>query len=180
MIELSMHILDIVENAVTAGANKVSIIVEENRKKDILTIEIRDNGRGMDQIIKMKALDPFVTMKEGKSIGLGLAMFSEAAKRSGGKLNVDSKPGGGTFVRATFGLNHVDRQPLGDMIETIVTLVVGHPDVDFTYCQIQDGKEFLWSTEKIWEQFGDVPRSSSEVVNFIRKEMRKGLVNFEM
>jgi len=167
--ELSMHILDIVENSVAAGATRVSILVEENKERDVLVIEIRDNGRGMDEAMRRKALDPFVTTKLAKSVGMGLSLFSEASKRSGGAMTIDSEQEKGTTIRATFGLNHVDRQPMGDIVETMVTLVVGNPDVEFHYQYVRDGKGYSWDTEMIRERFGDVSRSNPEVVDFVRE-----------
>ena len=168
-----MHILDIVENSVTAGATSVSILVDENKEKEVLVIEIRDNGMGMDEAMRRKALDPFVTTKSAKSVGMGLSLFSEAARRCGGEMTIDSKAGKGTAIRATFGLNHVDRQPMGGMVETMITLVVGNPDVEFHYQYVRDGEGFSWSTGMIEERFGDISRSSPEVLDFIRTTMKE-------
>ena len=165
-----MHILDIVENSVNAGATEVTVSIEENQKLDRLNIEITDNGKGMDDAMVEKALDPFVTTKEGKKVGLGLSMLSEAARKAGGEMTMDSRPGKGTIVRATFGLTHLDRQPLGDMTETMITLIIGNPDVEFRYSYKTERSALTWSTERIREVFGDVFRSHPDVIDFIREE----------
>jgi hypothetical protein len=170
MLELSMHILDIVENSVAAGAKNVSISIGEYSDRDAFVVEIKDDGQGMDEEMLKKALDPFVTTKLGKKVGLGLSMLAEAARKADGDMSVESSPGGGTTVRATFGLTHVDRQPLGNMIETMITLIIGCPDVEFSYTHIKDGEEFTWNTGRIRDVFGDVIRSQPEVVDFIQKE----------
>jgi anti-sigma regulatory factor (Ser/Thr protein kinase) len=180
LLELSMHILDIVENSVTAGASQVSISVEENRQRNVIDITVQDNGRGMDKVMQGKATDPFVTTKERKKVGLGLPMFMEAAKRSGGELWIDSKPGKGTIVKATFGLNHVDRQPLGNIVETMVTLIVGHPDVEFQYKHIRDEKVFNWNTRKIQDHFWKVHLSQPELIGMVREEIGRGLENIDV
>ena len=171
MLELSMHIMDIVENSVNAGATEVTVCIEENQKLDRLNIEITDNGKGMDDAMVEKALDPFVTTKEGKKVGLGLSMLSEAARKAGGEMTMDSLPGKGTIVRATFGLTHLDRQPLGDMTETMITLIIGNPDVEFRYSHKTDTSALTWSTERIREVFGDVFRSHPDVIDFIREAL---------
>lgn len=171
MLELSMHILDIVENSVNAGATEVTVSIEENQGLDKLNIEITDNGKGMDDGMVEKVLDPFVTTKEGKKVGLGLSMLSEAARKAGGEMTIDSRPGRGTSVQATFVFTHLDCQPLGDMTETMITLIIGNPNVEFHYSHKTDTLELDWSTARIREVFGDVFRSHPDVVNFIRKEL---------
>ena len=171
MLELSMHILDIVENSVTAGASEISLCIEENKKKNILSIKIEDNGSGMDEVMLNKALDPFTTTKKDKKVGLGLSLLSNAAHGCGGDMRIDSLPGKGTTIKAVFGLNHIDRQPLGDIIETMIVLIVGHSEVEFIFQYIKDGNLFSWDTRKIQGRFGDVYRSNPEVLDFIRNEL---------
>ena len=173
MLELSMHILDIVENSITAGADEVSVLIEENRKENVLTIEIRDNGEGMDESKREKAIDPFFTTKEKKKVGLGLPLLVEAARKSQGDVQIDTRPGHGTSIKAIFGLTHFDRQPLGDIVETMVVLIVGHPNVEFTCSYIDDEKELSWDTRKIREHFRDDALKRSQQVHYIREELDK-------
>lgn len=179
MLELSMHILDIVENSVAAGATVVSISIVENQKRDALCIEIKDNGRGMDEAMLRKSPDPFITTKKGKRVGLGLSMLSEASRKSNGEMKINSAPGEGTEIKATFGLTHLDRQPVGDMIETMIVLIIGHSDVELVYHHDKDGNRFTWSTSRIQDHLGNGLRSSPEVIEFIRKELQEGLNELE-
>ncbi len=133
MEDLSLHILDIVENSLRSGAKLIEISVIEDMEKDLLSLEIRDNGRGMDPELRARAADPFFTTKHGRRVGLGLALLAQAAKEAGGELHLSSLPDAGTTVRATFGRNHPDRKPLGDILATLETLVAGYPEVDFVY-----------------------------------------------
>ena len=48
MQDLSLHLLDLVQNSIAAGATQIVINVEEDEEKDWLSIAIEDNGRGMD------------------------------------------------------------------------------------------------------------------------------------
>src|SRR5512142_3272074 len=119
MEDLSLHILDIAENAINAGATAITIDIEENSAEDTLTIEITDNGCGMDADTLKHALDPFYTTRTTRRVGLGLPMLQEAATAANGFVDLRSVPGFGTAVRATFQSSHIDRKPLGDIAETI-------------------------------------------------------------
>ena len=127
MRDLSLHILDIAENSVEARARRIDIRIEENHRLDRMTLEIVDDGAGMDKDIASRALDPFVTTKKTRRIGLGLPLLVQAARAAGGKLTLRSRPGRKTKVRATFRLSHIDRKPLGDIAQTLAYLDRGPP-----------------------------------------------------
>jgi signal transduction histidine kinase len=133
MEDLSLHILDIAENSISGSARRIEIRIEEDAGSDMLTIEIKDDGKGMDEQTLQKALDPFFTTRTTRRVGLGLPLLAQAARQTNGKIKLTSKPGQGTTVKATFSLSHLDRQPMGDIQETIRTLVAGHPEIDFLY-----------------------------------------------
>lgn len=146
MEDLSLHILDIVENSIRAGAKEVEIRIEENVAKDCLEIEISDDGAGMDKTTIEKALDPFFTTKTVRKVGLGLSLFREAARAAGGDMTVQSEPGKGTRVKATFRHSHIDRQPLGDLAKTLETLIVANPEVRFRFYHGENGKELRFDS----------------------------------
>ena len=148
MRELSLHILDVSENSIAAGADIVTIAVNESRDRDLLSIEIFDNGRGMSEQELLRAGDPFFTTRATRRIGLGLPLFKAAAERCDGKFFLDSKVGGGTRVSASFRYNHVDRAPLGDMAASMAVLVAGNPDIDFVCTHTVDGEKTVWDTRK--------------------------------
>jgi signal transduction histidine kinase len=133
MEDLSLHILDIAENSIASSARRIEIRIEEDPGSDLLAIEIKDDGKGMDEQTLQKALDPFFTTRTTRRVGLGLPLLAQAARQTDGKIELASKPGQGTTIKATFSLSHLDRQPLGDIQETIRTLVAGHPEIDFLY-----------------------------------------------
>ena len=146
MEELSLHILDIVENSIRAGADEVEIRINEDEATDLLEIEIKDNGTGMDQSTLGKALDPFFTTKSVRKYGLGLSLFREAAQSAGGDMLIQSEQGKGTRVKAVFQHSHIDRQPLGDMAGTIETLIVANPEVRFRYYHCENSVEYRIDT----------------------------------
>jgi signal transduction histidine kinase len=131
--DLSLHILDIVENSLRANAKNIQIKLTESKEKDLLIVEVADDGQGMDEETLKQAVDPFFTTKEGKRIGLGLPFLSQSAEEAGGKLEIESTRGKGTKVIATFKLSHIDRKPLGNLQETVKCLKSTHPDVNLSF-----------------------------------------------
>lgn len=133
MEDISLHVLDIVENSLRANAKNIKIQVVEDKKKDILAVIITDDGNGMDKETLKKASDPFFTTKTGKRVGLGLSLLAQSSEEGGGKFIVDSKKGKGTKICATFKLSHIDTKPIGNIDETIKVLRASHPEVNFTF-----------------------------------------------
>ena len=133
MLDLSLHVLDIVENAVRARAETVRIRLVEDRGEDLLTLTIEDDGEGMDPLSLKRAADPFFTTQSRKRTGLGLSLLAQSAKEAEGKLTLKSRKGVGTQITATFRLSHIDRRPLGDMETTLECLRAAHPDIRFHY-----------------------------------------------
>ncbi len=149
MEDLSLHILDIAENSIEAKASKVEIKVIEDKKKDLLTIEIKDNGQGIDKETLKKVLDPFYTTRTVRKVGLGLSLLAQATEESGGDIEIKSKVGKGTKVKATFQYSHIDRKPLGDIEKTLTTLIVGNPGVNFVYEHRKDNVKVTLDTKKL-------------------------------
>jgi hypothetical protein len=143
MEDLSLHILDLAENAIAAGATRVLIAVNENDRRDILSFRVTDDGRGMSREEKARALDPFFTTKR-KRTGLGLPLLAQTAELCGGRVVLESAPGRGTRVVALFRLGHVDRPPLTKMAETMRMLFFGHPEVSFRYRHTRNGFFFSY------------------------------------
>jgi signal transduction histidine kinase len=133
MEDISLHILDIAENSIRAKAENINIKLIEDKKNDLITLTVEDDGVGFDNKAKEYALDPFFTTKKGKKIGLGLAFLSHSAEEAGGALKIESERGRGTTVIATFRLGHIDRKPLGNLNETITCLKVTHPEINLTF-----------------------------------------------
>jgi signal transduction histidine kinase len=133
MEDLSLHVLDVLENSIRAGARTVSVKLIGEPAGDLLVLEVADDGQGMDEASLARALDPFFTTKRGKRFGLGLSLLAQAAHATGGGLAIVSQPGQGTRIRATFHSGHVDMKPLGDVGETVALMRSAHPDVSFSF-----------------------------------------------
>ena len=175
MRELSLHILDVVENGLRAGASHLGVAIVEDHAADRLAITISDDGCGMDAETARRALDPFYTTRTSRRVGLGLPMLADAAGRTGGRMSLRSRPQAGTIVEASFGLSHIDRQPLGDVASTLIALIVGNPASDFIYRHETDGRVYLLDTRDLKKALEDVPLSHPEVTGFLREHIAEGL-----
>ena len=149
MEDFSLHILDIVENSIAAMARRIEIRIDEDQAKDLVTIEIKDDGKGMDEQTLKKALDPFFTTRTTRRVGLGLSLLAQAAKDSEGTFDLSSKPGKGTTVNATFRLSHPDCKPMGDIGQTMQVLVMSHPEIDFLYEHKNDKSTYRFDTREV-------------------------------
>jgi len=182
MYDLSLHILDIVENSINGGATLIKIYIDENLEKDLLTLVIEDNGRGIKKEDIKKVLDPFYTTRTTRKVGLGLSLLSQSVQMSGGTIMVDSEIGKGTTVTATFKHSNIDRKPLGDIVQTFITLIAGHPEIDFSYCHKKEGKAVCYDTREIKNVLEDVPIDTIDVLKFIKEKLYEELkeikVNF--
>ena len=138
MEDLSLHILDVVENSIAAGASKIEVKITEDQASDLLVIEIKDDGRGMDKETLDKVLDPFYTTRTTRRVGMGLSLLAQAAEDSNGNFKINSKVGVGTKIKASFQYSHIDRKPIGDMKTTFITLLMSYPEINFIYTHKDD------------------------------------------
>jgi anti-sigma regulatory factor (Ser/Thr protein kinase) len=173
--DLSLHILDIVENAISAKAKKIEISVVEEPREDRLTIEIKDDGIGMDEEVSQKAVDPFFTTRSSRRVGLGLSFMAQAAQEAGGSLRIESTLGKGTKVTATFQYHHIDRKPLGSMVETMMTLLMGNPELDILYTHQKEGKSYVLSSSWLKNHFKDRSLVDPEVIQWMKTHLKEGL-----
>ena len=175
MKDLSLHILDIVENAIAAKARKIEILVIEEPREDRLTIEIHDDGIGMDEQASKKATDPFFTTRTSRKVGLGLSLMAQAAQEAGGTLRIESALGKGTKVAASFQYRHIDRKPLGNMIETMTTLFLGNPELEISYVHQKDGKSYVLNSQMLKERFKCGSLTHPEVIQWVKMHLKEGL-----
>jgi hypothetical protein len=173
--ELSLHILDVVENGITAGASCITIRVEESSAADLLRIGIHDNGRGMPAQKVHNIENPFITTRTTRRVGLGLSLLAAAARRCEGDIRVHATPGKGTEVSATFRRSHIDRAPLGDMAATLGMLIMGNPHIDFFYIHRVDDREFTFDTREIKRELEGVDVSHPAVVTHLTESVRRSL-----
>jgi len=173
--DLSLHILDIVENAIAARAKRIDILLIEEPREDRLVIEIKDDGIGMDEEISQKAIDPFFTTRASRRVGLGLSLMAQATREAEGTLRIESELGKGTKVTATFQYSHIDRKPLGSMVETMATLLLGNPELDIFYTHEKEGKSYGLNSQRLKDRFKERPLIDPEVIQWLKTHLKEGL-----
>ena len=174
MRDLSMHVLDIVQHSIKAGAALVTVTftVNENR---VLTFSVRDDGCGMAPDFLARVTDPFTTTRKTRKVGLGLPLLKMTAQATGGEMSIASKPGEGTTVRVTFGLSHIDRPPMGDVPGVLYTLVLMNPTTDFRFALDYDGKTFALDTREVREAVAPIPLDHPEISAWIRDCLKQNI-----
>lgn len=177
MEDLSLHILDIVENSIDAGAGLIEIVLTEDSAADRFAITIKDNGRGMTEETIQKVLDPFFSTKtvRTKKFGLGIPFFAQAAEECHGKFAISSKEGKGTVISAEFQNSHIDRKPLGDMGATMMVLISGHPEIDYLFTYRKDGFSYKLDTAELKKELNDVPINLPDVLKLIKEDINEAI-----
>lgn len=178
MKELSLNVLDVTENSVKAKATNIEILLTEDENA-ILTLVISDNGCGMDAETVKRVTDPFYTTRTTRKVGLGVPLLKLAAEQTGGTFSVRSEVGKGTEVRATFDTKSIDFTPIGDMTSTMVTLIMGSPDINFTYRHKTPRGEVELLTSELRAQLGEVPLNHPDVIQWIREYLCEQYNNME-
>lgn len=175
MREIALHILDIAENSIKAGAACIYILIDEDRLNNLLRIVIQDNGKGVSREKIAELTDPFVTSSTARKIGLGLSLFEAAAQRCGGRLTVTSEPRKGTTVTTTFQYDHIDRAPLGDTAATIGAMIAGYPGIDLVYTHAIDGKTFTLDTKSIKKELSAPSEAASKLALLVTRAIHQSL-----
>ncbi len=176
MPELSLNILDVTQNSVTAGASLIQITIAGDSQTDRLTIQISDNGCGMTEEQVLNVTDPFFTSRTTRKVGLGIPFFKMAAELTGGSFRIESTPGEGTTTTAVFGLSSIDRMPLGNMADTMSVLIGPNPDIDFILTIKRDEEGFVMDTRQFREVLGpDIPLSEPQVLNYIEGYIKENM-----
>ena len=173
MRELSLNVLDIAQNSISAGASLIEIEIAEDTQKNEMIIGIYDNGRGMTPEQVQNVQDPFFTTRTTRKVGMGIPLFKLAAEQTGGSLSIRSEVGVGTRVTARFKTDSIDSTPLGDIDSTIITLITMNTDRDFIYRFKVDEKEFTLSTAELNEILGGVPLSEPSVTQWIKEYLHE-------
>ncbi|WRS28735.1 sensor histidine kinase [Oscillospiraceae bacterium MB08-C2-2] len=173
MLELSLHIMDVAQNAVSAGATLLELSILAQSDASCLEISLADNGKGMQPQQAQMAQDPFYTTRTTRKVGLGLPLFKMACQQTGGHFSVESEPGRGTVVTAVFYTHHIDMLPLGDVDGVVRLLIACNPELDVVYCYREDDTELRLDTRQMREQLGDIPLNSPEVTLWIQEYLQE-------
>ncbi len=175
MEDISLYILDLVQNSIAAAATLIEVSVIEDVENDKLIVSIGDNGRGMDPQTVKKITDPFYTTRTTRKVGLGLAFAEAAARACDGGIFIHSRPGKGTEVRVEFKYHHIDRPPLGRIDETIAALVACNPSIEFVYTHVAPGGRLHFDTREVRQKLEGLPIDHPDVVEWIREYIGEGI-----
>lgn len=175
MDELSLHILDIAQNSIVANSTLVEIIITENTFDNLYTIIIKDDGNGMTKDVVEIVSDPFYTTRRTRKVGMGLSLFKMAAELTGGSFQIDSLVNVGTSVRAQFTNDHIDRAPLGNIVDTLCILVLNEQNIDIYYEHNYNDQQFIFDTRTVKEILDGVSFSDNSVLEWIKQYIKEGI-----
>ncbi|MFW5994116.1 MAG: sensor histidine kinase [Halanaerobiaceae bacterium] len=171
MKDLSLHLLDLAENSILAGADRIVLRLKEDPASNQLVLVMVDNGQGMEEMELKSAVDPFYTGRN-KRVGLGIPLIKHNAELSGGFFEIFSWTGVGTVLTAVFEYNHIDRPPLGDIPETILSLITLNPDQEICFYHSYAGEGYEFKTRRYREELGSIPLDNREVLQFIGDDLK--------
>jgi hypothetical protein len=180
MKELALHILDIVNNSITARATHITIAIEENLSRDSYLIKVIDNGKGIEADMIDKVTDPFITSRTTRKVGLGLSLLKQNAERTGGYLRLESTPGKGTTVECCLGLSNFDRPAIGDISGVVAMLAGSFTDIDFVYSHQTDVGQYLFDTKEIKNALDGVPITDPSVRRFLVEMIDENLAEIKI
>ncbi|PID95621.1 MAG: ATP-binding protein [Bacteroidetes bacterium] len=174
MKDLSLHILDIVQNAIKAKATVIEISIKDVNNST-LDVDIIDNGSGIEPDMLKNIADPYTTSRTTRKVGLGIPLFKQNAERTGGHLTITSEVGKGTELTAQFHQDNIDCLPLGDVSGVVALLVNANPTIDFKYTHTVDNNTYIFNTVEVKEVLGDTPINSTEVHLFIKEMIKENI-----
>ncbi len=179
MKELSLNILDIAQNSVSAGAKNILISLEED-EQGFLTLTVTDDGKGMSPEMVRTVTDPFCTTRTTRNVGMGIPLLKLASEQAGGELSIVSVSRNtdpvncGTTVKATFDTNSIDFTPLGDVVDTVVVLIQGHPEIDYRFVHSTPNGTARLDTRELREVLGEeISLGEFEILDWIRGSLEE-------
>lgn len=175
MKDISLHLMDIVQNSVAAGADRISIGLSVQGDPEMLILEILDNGKGMDPEFLRQVTDPFKTSRTTRNVGLGIPLMLQSANMADGELKIQSELGKGTKLQARFKVNHIDRIPLGDIPETIKILIMANPNISWTIRFTSQNDDYILDTDELKHHLDGVLIEDTNVLEWIQNTMIDGI-----
>ena len=173
MRDLSLHILDLMQNSIRAQAKTVSLSVSLD-EEGMLTLVIEDDGTGMSEELLSRVMSPFATTRTTRKVGLGIPMMAENCRLAGGDLSIESTLGKGTKLTATLDTRSIDCLPLGDLPGTVVTLVTMNPDKPEFILRCRSPKgEMEFDTRQIRQALQGVPLNEPEIAAWMQESLRE-------
>lgn len=175
MKDLSLHLVDLVQNALEAKSSDIKISVEQSRQRGLFIFTITDNGKGMEEAFLKDVTDPFSTTRTQRHVGMGLSLMKQNAERTGGSLAITSTLGIGTTVTVTLHHQHIDALPLGRWSQSVAMLISADENVIVDYKHTTDQGAYHLSSEILQEILGDLPLGMPKVMAFVQEMIAENL-----
>lgn len=180
MRDISLHVLDIIQNSIVADASLIEISIDEDKISDRLSVTIKDNGKGMSKELVETVTDPYTTSRTTRKVGLGIPLFKQNAERTGGGLTISSELGKGTTLCATFIPSNIDCLSMGDIAGVIALTVSGNPSIDFIYNHRINGNLYSFNTKEIKEVLGDISIGEPSVSKYLKEMIQSNLEEIQI
>jgi hypothetical protein len=175
--DISLHLLDIIQNSVKAEATSISIMISADEATDRLKVIVTDNGCGMDADFLKKVTDPFTTTRKTRKVGLGIPLLKESCEMTGGNLEIISTIGAGTRLEADFIISSIDRIPIGNIGDTFFSLTLDRPEIDYRIDFIHGDNKFTLDYSDIRKQLDDVPLNELSICTWIKESIEEEKIN---
>ncbi len=177
MKDISLHVLDIMQNSIAAKGSLIRVNVLVKSENKMLEVVIEDNGCGMEEDLLARVTDPFSTTRTTRKVGLGIPLFKASAEQSGGSFDISSQKGFGTTVTARYQIDHIDRPPLGDMAGIITDMSAAYPKTEIQLLIESGNRQFVFNSREVSETLGEVPLTEFAVVQWMREYIGEGLID---
>ena len=173
MRDLSMHVLDIAQNSIKAGASLVTVAFELD-ERGMLPFSVRDNGCGMSEEFLARVTDPFTTTRTTRRVGLGIPMLKQTSEMAGGTFGIESEVGVGTYIHASFDTRNIDCIPLGDICDSLLTLVVLNPErPEFLFQAQSPASSALFDTRQLRQVLGGLPLNEPDIIAWMKESIEE-------
>jgi len=175
MKELSLHILDILQNSIVANADLIEIELFENKIENVYRITIKDNGKGMSAEMLSHVTDPYCTSRTTRKVGLGIPLLKQNAERAGGSFSITSEPGKGCILKAEFQHTNIDRPMMGDIAGVIILTAVANENIRFIYTHTTETGEYIFDTKEIRETMDGMSINQPQIIRYLKEMIRENL-----
>lgn len=175
MEDLAMHMMEIIMNSIHANSKNIEIEVIDSEEKNLIKMTIKDDGKGMTKDLLLKIVDPFVTTRTTRKIGMGVAFMKGLAEQCDGSFDAKSNVGKGTVISASVRRDHIDVPPMGNLGEMMMQCIQADENIDYIFNYIADKGSFLFTTKEVKEQIEGMSIVEPEILLWIKDYINQGI-----
>ncbi len=179
MKDLSLHVLDLLANSTVVDSTLIRLNVKDSLKENVYFFQITDNGRGMSEELLAKVADPYTTTRKTRKVGLGLPLVKMNAEHCNGGFKIESELGKGTNLTFWFEHNNIDRPPLGDIADAVVTTAAMNENIRFIYTHTTDKGQYVFDTEEVRQALDGMSINNVEIIQALKEMINSNLKDIE-